>query len=80
MNAQALRAKYRKSKTRDAVNAAIRAELVGGDDTLDALFLVDKVANRLKDKGLAGQREARAALSAIHALRDVMANIIVDRS
>lgn len=64
---------------RDAVNRAIRAELVGGDDCLDALNLVDRLARRLTDRGLAGGDEAQEALDSLRSVRAIMERIIHDR-
>jgi len=75
-----LRDKYGKNKNpRKAINAAIRAELVGGDDVLDCLDRLDRTARRLKERDLAGQYEAQNALDSLRALRDLMSNIIADR-
>ena len=74
-----LREKYGKSKVRQVFNAAIRAELVGGDDLLDAMPLVDRLTIRLKERDLAGQTEAQAALDALRDLREVMAAVIAKR-
>ncbi len=43
-----LRAKYRKTSgsAREAINRAIRAELAGGDEVLDAIELFHKIVSR----------------------------------
>lgn len=47
-----LRDKYgRNLKSRQVINAAIRGEIVGGDDCLDALALADRLVLRLKERG-----------------------------
>lgn len=67
------------TKSRQAINYALRAELVGGDDLLDALPLVDRLVVRLRERGLAGVDEAQAALDGLRRTRDVMESIIRDR-
>lgn len=75
-----IRQKYGKNlKARQAVNAAIRGEIVGGDDLLDALPLVDRLTQRLRDRELAGVDEAQAALDHLRTLREIMAGIIAER-
>ncbi len=50
-----LREKYGKSNLRQAVNAAIRAELPGGNDVLDLLELTHHAADRLGWEDADGQ-------------------------
>lgn len=80
MSIRDLRAVYGASlKGRAAVNAAIRAELVGGDDLLDAMERVDRLAARLRERGLAGAAEAQAALDQLRACREVLSEVIAAR-
>lgn len=80
MGIRELRDKYGKNlKRRQAVNAAIRGEMVGGDDLLDAMPLVDRLTARLRERDLAGIDEAQAALDHLRTLRDLMASIIAQR-
>lgn len=67
-----LRAKYG-GNPRDAINRAIRAELVGGDAVLDALGLVHHAHRKLLDRNLPGIEQAAIAADALQELRDVMA-------
>lgn len=72
--------KYGKNKNpRQVVNAAIREELVGGNDLLDVMVVVDLLARQLRERGLAGKYEAQNALDSLRALREVMGGIIADR-
>lgn len=79
MSLRDIKEKYGKNDQRQATNAAIRAELVGGDDLLDALPLVHRLAVRLKERELAGQEEAWEALDALTRLRDLQVDIIMQR-
>ena len=74
-----LREKYGKGKGHEVVNRAIRAELVGGDDCLDALPLVNRLVRRLRERGFAGTDESQRALDALRECSEVMANVIADR-
>lgn len=65
--------------SKQAVNAGIRAEIVGGDDLLDALELVNRLAKRLRQRNLAGQYEAQVALNALRRLRDLQAELLLRR-
>ena len=66
-------------KDREAFNRAIRAELVGGDDLLDAMELVDRIARRLGERNLAGSQVAQDALDSLRDLRQVMSDVIAKR-
>lgn len=80
MGIRELRAKYGKNlKGRQAVNAAIRAEVVGGDDCLDSLATVTRLADRLDERQLAGRDLAKDAHRSLAALREVMAGVISER-
>lgn len=79
MGIRELRKLYGKTNSRDAVNAAIRAELVGGDDLLDALPLVHRLAKRTRERGLAGEDLAQRALTSLTEMRDVMADIVLQK-
>lgn len=80
MGIRELRAKYGKNlKGRQAVNAAIRAEIVGGDDCLDSLAMVTRLADRLDERQLAGRDLAKDAHRSLIALREVMAGIVAER-
>ena len=80
MGMREIKAVYGRSlSSRSAVNAAIRAEMVGGDDLLDALERVDRLVQRLRDRQLAGVDEAQAAMDRLQSLRDIMANIVIER-
>lgn len=75
-----LRAKYGASlKGRAAVNAAIRAELVGGEDCLDALELLHRLTTRLRERNLPGADDAQNALNAARACANVMSDEIAER-
>lgn len=74
-----LREKYGKGKGREVVNRAIRAELVGGDDCLDALQLMHRLTTRLKDRQIAGAADAQLALDAVRRISEIMAAEIAKR-
>jgi hypothetical protein len=67
------------TKTRTAINVAIRASVVGGDDVLDALELTDRLARRLGERKLAGHALAQQAHTALQELRDVMAQVVFEK-
>lgn len=70
MAASDLKAVYGKSsKTRHAINKAIRAELVGGNDALDCIHPLGRLARNLREKDLPG---AERAIDAVNALDDVL--------
>jgi hypothetical protein len=75
MGTKEIREKYG-GNNRQATNAAIRAEMVGGDNLLDALELVHRLATRLKERRLAGQDEAFEALDALTRLRELMVELV----
>ncbi len=66
--------------SKQAVGAAIRAEMVGGDDLLDALPLIHRLVTRLRDRDLAGVDSAQAALDQLVELRELMGSIVLQRS
>lgn len=70
-----IREKYG-GKLHQAINRAIRAEMVGGDDLLDALERVDRLTRRLKDFGHPGVTEATAALEQLRALKELMSALV----
>ena len=73
-----LRAKYgRNLKGREAVNHAIRAELVAGDECLEALNLANQAARKLRN--LPGTETAEMALTALQQLRDILSEEIAHR-
>lgn len=79
MSLRKLRDKYGDGKPRQVINRAIRAEMVGGDNLLDAMELVARLADRLKDRDLAGTDEAFEALAALARLRELMADLLMER-
>lgn len=81
---QRLQDRYRspgaKNVRRDeAVRRAIRAELVGGEDLLEAMQLVHRLRTRLQGKQLDGIHEAKAAETALAELRNIFAGEILRR-
>lgn len=64
---------------RQVENAAIRDWCVGGDDLLDAMEKVNRLATRLRERGLAGQDEAQEALESLRVLRDIMLSVVRSR-
>lgn len=79
MSLRDIKIKYGKKDGRQAMSAAIRAEMVGGDDLLDSLETVYRLATRLKERGLAGSDEAYEALDALTRLRELMGHLILQR-
>lgn len=80
MGIREIRDRYgRNLKGRQAVNAAIRAELVGGDDCLDAMASLHRLATRLRQRGLDRADEAQAALDACRRVADAMSDEIARR-
>jgi len=81
MTLKPLAAKYGgpNAKGRELFNRAIRAELVGGDDLLDAMDLVDRLARRLRERDLAGKSEAQQAMDALIRCRQIFADVIGSR-
>jgi hypothetical protein len=74
MSTRDLAAKYGKNRnSRRLINDAIRAELVGGAEALDALELLRQQHERQ------GTPETHAALAAIHRIIDAMAAEIRQR-
>ena len=67
------------AKGRKVLNTAIRRHMVGGDDLLDSMELVNRLVTRLRERGLAGQDEAQRALDELNALRDLMVEIVQRR-
>ncbi len=65
--------------TRGRQNVLIRKHVVGGDDVLDAIALVHRVRERLDERDLAGQTEAREAYDALERLRAFMYEIARER-
>lgn len=61
---------------RQVENAAIRAWCVGGDDLLDSMEIVNRLATRLRERNLAGQDEAQLALERLRVLREVMLSVV----
>lgn len=79
MSLRDIKTKYGKKDGRQAMSAAIRAEMVGGDDLLDSLDTVYRLATRLKERGLAGSDEAYEALDSLTRLRELMGHLILQR-
>lgn len=80
MSIDEFRERYgRSKKNRQRYNAAIRAEMVGGDDLLDAMELVNRLMTRLRERGLAGIEEAQQALDALDDLRELQCDLIRDK-
>jgi len=79
MGLRELKHAYGIKNSKQAVAAAIRKEMVGGDNLLDALPLVHRLATRLKERGLAGSDEAYEALDALVRLRELMADLVLRR-
>jgi hypothetical protein len=67
------------NRTRSRQNVRIRETMVGGDDLLDALPLVHRLASRLAERGLAGQTEADEAYAALDRLRSLMVELSKDK-
>jgi hypothetical protein len=65
---------------RQVENAAIRAWCVGGDDLLDSMEKVNRLASRLCERGIAGQDEANEALNQLRILRDVMLTFVRNKA
>ena len=61
---------------RQVENAAIRAWCVGGDDLLDAMEKANRLHQRLRERNLAGQREAERALDELRELRELMLEVV----
>jgi hypothetical protein len=57
---------------RQVENSAIRAWCVGGDDLLDGMELVNRLAFRLRERGIAGVEDAELSLSHLRVVRDLM--------
>jgi hypothetical protein len=64
------------TKSANAYNRAIRSELVGGDDLLDAMERVERLVSRLSDRDLAAVAAADRALEALREVKAVMIGII----
>jgi hypothetical protein len=60
------------ANARQTENKAIRAYCVGGDDLLDALELVNRLATRLRERGIAGANDAQLALDMLIVVRELM--------
>lgn len=58
---------------RDAINRAIRAELIAGDAVLDALGLVHHAHQKLLQRDLPGIAQAAIAADALQGLRELLA-------
>ena len=71
--------KYRSRKPKHAVNRAIREELPGGNEVLDALFLVHGLADALSEKKSELAEKAIEAENALISARDAMAEEIARR-
>jgi hypothetical protein len=65
---------------RSVQNRAIRAFCVGGDDCLDALEKVNRLAERLRERSIAGADSARAALELLREVREQMADFVYNTS
>ena len=61
---------------RSVENKAIRAFCVGGDDCLDAMEKVNRLAERLRDRGIAGADSASSALELLREVRELMADFV----
>lgn len=73
MGIKQLREKYGKNlKGRKALNAAVRAELIGGDDVLDALNIVNAAARAMKDRDFDGWQELEQAAQLLIEVADKM--------
>lgn len=73
MSSRHLSEKYGNSNTRTRINRAIRAELVGGGDCLDALHSLDSLKQKWKDRGWTeGLPEINRALQQLHKLHAYM--------
>lgn len=75
MGIRGIKARYG-GNSKQALNRAIRAELVGGEDVLDALGLLSRAVLRLEEHGLPAAK-ARQAEAALVAVRDEMADQIL---
>jgi hypothetical protein len=80
MSARDLKAKYPRGRLSTAINAAVRAELIGGDAVLDACQLLKqaelKFVERQMDEYLPDLRRALAAAEAVKAM---LQEVIRDR-
>lgn len=74
MGIRDLKLKYggKNLKNREAVNRAIRAELVAGDDVLDALESLHCAHRKLSQRNLPGTNLADDAAETVAELREVM--------
>lgn len=69
MSTRDLAEKYGRGNSRHLINRAIRAELVGGDNCLDALNALDQLKQQWVRRGWTeGLGEIETALSAVHAV------------
>ena len=64
------------ASSRQVFNAAIRRWLVGGDDLLDSIELVNRLVSRLRDRGLAGAEESQEALDRLLEVRKLFENSV----
>lgn len=76
--AETIRAKYG-GKTREAINRAIRAELLGGDACLDAMGLAHQLARKLSRDNLPGAADAQTALDALRRVANAMTDEVCQR-
>jgi hypothetical protein len=74
-----LKEKYGRSNAREALNAAVRAELIGGNEVLDALANLDQLHAKCKSYGLPQLHDASTALQAARRIADSMRDEIARR-
>jgi len=74
-----LREKYAASKSRQAINAAIRAECAGGTQILDALEKVDCARADAIGRGVTAPETLLRCLAHVRAARDACEDAIRER-
>jgi hypothetical protein len=74
-----IKAKYGNGKSREVLNRAVRGELIGGNECLDALADADQLLAKLQAYNLPGQDDARKALDALRRIAEAMRDEIATR-
>lgn len=78
MSVHDLRAKYG-GKKREAINRAIRAELIAGNEILDAMASLSNAGHKLRTRNLPGASECDQALETLHTARQYLRDEIIHR-